>query len=137
MGLKISKFHSAIHFAQDILNFGVPVEVDTGSNKSGHKKTKKAARQTQKRAKSFDEQTCCQLEEMLLLDLAKCNSQGKKMCKHNTRKVNSEVISQNRLKTSLGGEIMKGKFDNKTHIVQSTNQQKRMERNQKFSGSKI
>ena len=46
MGLKIIKFHGIHHLADDILNFGVPMEVDTGSNESGHKATKKAAKLT-------------------------------------------------------------------------------------------
>ena len=33
MGLKITKFPSIMHLTDDILNFGVPLEVDTGSNK--------------------------------------------------------------------------------------------------------
>ena len=47
MGLKIVKFHGILHLADDILNFGVPMEVDTGSNKRGHKAMKKAAKHTQ------------------------------------------------------------------------------------------
>ena len=37
LGLKITKFHTILHYSQDILNFGVPMEMDTGSNESGHK----------------------------------------------------------------------------------------------------
>ena len=43
MQLKLTKFHTIVHIAKDILNFGVPMEVDTGANESGHKSTKKAA----------------------------------------------------------------------------------------------
>jgi hypothetical protein len=43
--------------ADGILNFGVPMEVDTGSNESGHNATKTAARLTQKNEKTFDLQT--------------------------------------------------------------------------------
>ncbi len=49
MGLKIIKFHGIMHIADDILNFGVPMEVDTGSNKSAHKTEKTAAKLTQKK----------------------------------------------------------------------------------------
>ena len=53
MGLKISKFHSIMHLTNDILNFGVPLEVDTGSNESGHKVEKTAAKLTQKKKRIF------------------------------------------------------------------------------------
>jgi hypothetical protein len=70
MQLKLTKFHGVVHMADDILNFGVPMEVDTGSNESGHKATKTAARLTQKNEKTFDLQTAIRLEEVHLLDLA-------------------------------------------------------------------
>ena len=58
MGLKVSKFHSIVHMADDILlNFGVPMEFDTGANKSGRKATKKAAKLTQHCEATFDSQT--------------------------------------------------------------------------------
>ena len=41
MGMKVAKFHQIMHTADDILNFGVPMEVDTGANESGHVPTKK------------------------------------------------------------------------------------------------
>lgn len=40
MGFKVMKFHAIIHLADDILMFGVPMNVDTGSNESHHKTTK-------------------------------------------------------------------------------------------------
>ena len=70
MGLKVSKFHAISHIAQDILNFGVPMEVDTGSNESGRKQTKTAARLTQRSEATFDLQTATRLEEIHLLDVA-------------------------------------------------------------------
>ena len=53
MGLKITKFHSIMHLTNDILNFGVPMEVDMGSNESGHKTEKTAAELTQKKKRKF------------------------------------------------------------------------------------
>ena len=47
MEFKLMKFHGIVNMADDILNFGIPMEVDTGSNESGHKLTKVAARLTQ------------------------------------------------------------------------------------------
>jgi hypothetical protein len=40
MGLKLMKFHGIMHMYMDILHFGVPKEVDTETNESGHKQTK-------------------------------------------------------------------------------------------------
>ena len=48
MGLKLQKYHGALHVAQDLLGFGVHLEVDTGHNESGHKKMKTAAKLTQR-----------------------------------------------------------------------------------------
>ena len=77
MGLKITKFHSIMHITDDILNFGVPMEVDTGSNESGHKKEKVAAKLTQKKKEFFDQQTANRLEEVELLDYAEAEINGK------------------------------------------------------------
>ena len=53
MGLKTMKFHAIIHMVEDILLFGVPSEVDTGSNESHHKTTKVAAKLTQRKEITF------------------------------------------------------------------------------------
>ena len=57
MGLKFVKFHGLLHVPQEILDFGIPLEADTGANESGHKAEKKAARLTQRRKENFEEQT--------------------------------------------------------------------------------
>lgn len=70
MGLKITKFHTIMHMTDDILKFGVPMNYDTGSDESGHKPSKTAARLTQKRADTFDVQIGARLQEVHCLDLA-------------------------------------------------------------------
>ena len=70
MGLKIMKFHQVLHIALDIMMFGVPMCVDTGSNESHHKLTKIAAKLTQKDIRFFEQQTAQRLLEFLILDLA-------------------------------------------------------------------
>jgi hypothetical protein len=65
--------------ADDILNFGVPLEVDTGTNESGHKSTKMSALLTQKNEETFDRQTAIRLEELHLLDMAMLELQGNPM----------------------------------------------------------
>ena len=70
MGWKIMKFHAILHLAQDILMFGVPMNVDTGSNESHHKRTKIAAKLTQKDIKTFEKQTSNRMDDFHVLDLA-------------------------------------------------------------------
>jgi hypothetical protein len=43
MGFKVMKVHAMIHLAYDILMFSVPMNMDTGSNESHHKRTKVAS----------------------------------------------------------------------------------------------
>ena len=70
MGLKIMKFHAIMHIAFDILQFGVPMGTDTGSNESHHKKTKIAAKLTQKNVELFESQTARRCSDFHLLELA-------------------------------------------------------------------
>ena len=57
MGFKVVKFHAVLHLADDIEMFGVPMNVDTGSNESHHKLTKVAAKLTWKGPTTFEEPT--------------------------------------------------------------------------------
>ena len=70
MGFKLMKFHAILHLVDDILNFGVPSVVDTGSNESHHKLTKVAAKLTQKDIKNFEKQTSERLDDFHTLELA-------------------------------------------------------------------
>ena len=70
MGFNTQKFHQILHMADDIINYGVPLEVDTGANESGHKVTKVAARLTQRNENTFDLQTATRLEEVQLVEMA-------------------------------------------------------------------
>ena len=70
MGFKVMKFHAVLHLALDILMFGVPMVVDTGSNESHHKTTKLAARLTQKDVTTFEKQTSDRLDDFHVLELA-------------------------------------------------------------------
>ena len=82
MGLKTLKFHAIQHLTNDILNFGVPMESDTGSNETGHKPEKTAAKLTQKKKEDFDLQTAWRLLETLLLDLAEAKIDGTCLWNH-------------------------------------------------------
>ncbi|NJL56628.1 hypothetical protein HC928_16790 [bacterium] len=70
MGFKVMKFHAIGHLAMDIMMFGVPMVVDTGSNESHHKTTKVAAKLTQKDVKVFEKQTSDRLDDLHVLNLA-------------------------------------------------------------------
>ena len=82
MGFKIMKFHAIVHIAQDILDFGVPYVVDTGSNESHHKKTKAAAQLTQKDIATFEKQTSDRLDDMHVLELAMEEIHGRPLWKY-------------------------------------------------------
>ena len=75
-GLKIPKFHTILHMADEILNFGVPLEFDTGDNESHHIPAKVAARLTQKVKENFEESTARRLIEKEVLDLAGMEMKG-------------------------------------------------------------
>jgi hypothetical protein len=57
-GMKIIKFHLPLHFADDILRFGVMSNFDSALGESHHKsEAKKPALRTQRRKTNFEEQT--------------------------------------------------------------------------------
>ena len=70
MGMKMMKYHGIMHMVEDIYNFGVPMNYDTGADESGHKPSKTAAKLTQKRKDTFDKQVSQRLTEVQALDLA-------------------------------------------------------------------
>ncbi len=69
MGLKVMKFHAVTHMIQDILLYGVPTEFDTGSNESHHKEAKFAAKLTQRKESTFNQQTATRLTEFHSIEL--------------------------------------------------------------------
>ena len=79
MGFKVVKFHAVLHLAEDILMYGVPMNVDTGSNESHHKITKIAAKLTQKDVRTFERQTSDRLDDFHVLNLAMEEIQGRKL----------------------------------------------------------
>jgi len=105
MSFKLTKFHGILHIASDILNFGVPLEVDTGFNEGGHKATKVAAKLTQRNEKTFDKQVAICLEEVHLLELARYEMNGTlgpyfgQIAHHGPKKAPPSA------QTSLGGAV--------------------------------
>ena len=70
MAFRTMNFHGALHIADDMLNFGVPNNVNTRCNEEHHKQSKTAAKRTQKRAGTFDFQCATQLHNMNVIDVA-------------------------------------------------------------------
>ena len=105
MGLKLMKFHAIVHMAWDIILFGIPLEVDTGSNESGHKETKVAARLTQKNVSTFDYQTCTRLDEMFVVDMAMEEINGRKLWEYYKKEADEprESLCVQQERVSTGG----------------------------------
>ena len=70
MGLKLLKFHTILHIWEDIIECGVPLELDTSANEMHHKPSKFASTLTQRAADTFNFQTAKRLCEFDMLDLA-------------------------------------------------------------------
>lgn len=111
MGLKITKFHCIMHIADDILHFGVPSEVDTGINESGHIEEKKCAQLTQKKKELFDQQTCKRLEEKALIDLALMDMEGLKKWEYYEYYEFSPESAKEQEQPRLGGPQMHVYYD--------------------------
>jgi len=103
MGLKTCKFHGICHLAEDILNFGVPMEVDTGSNEEHHKKPKEAAKLTQKKKEMFQVQTALRIWEMDLLELAQEEFEGRCPWECWSSGTNKNVSAPEELVQTIGG----------------------------------
>ena len=79
MEWKLTKFHCILHIAEDLLKYGVALEVDTGSNESHHKDSKVAAKMTQKNCETFIMQTATRLVEFMAIDFALAEELGLKI----------------------------------------------------------
>ena len=111
MQFKITKFHGVVHMADDILNFGVPMEFDSGSNESGHKATKIAARLTQKNEETFDRQTAIRLEEVHLLDMATLEMEEKPIANYGNHTSPSLKQPPPKENVPIGGAELTVKYD--------------------------
>ena len=115
MGLRISKYHGISHMTEDILNFGVPMEYDTGSNERGHKITKTAARLTQKKEETFDQQTSQRLAELHLLEMAEQEFDGRCLWNYCKTRTDTGAKMHNVSRTNqLGGHEIIAYLDENT-----------------------
>jgi hypothetical protein len=70
-GSKFPKLHLPCHFSENMVDFGVIANVDSGPPESNHKSNAKAPSQhTQMRAESFEVQTAQRYVENLIIDFA-------------------------------------------------------------------
>ena len=92
MGWKVMKYHAVLHLAKDILMFGVPMNVDTGSNESHHKITKVAAKLTQKNLETFEEQTSNRLDDLHVLNLSLEELEGRSLADYERGYEREEVF---------------------------------------------
>ncbi len=70
-GSKFPKLHLPCHFSENMIDFGVIANVDSGPPESNHKPNAKAPSQhTQMRAESFEVQTAQRYVENLIIDFA-------------------------------------------------------------------
>ena len=122
MGFKVVKFHAVLHLAYDILAFGVPMNVDTGSNESHHKTTKIAAKLTQKDIRTFEKQTSDRLDDFHVLNLAMEEIEGDPLWRYldTYRDVETEIgeVQDNRDTTTIGGMKLTTYIDPETGLVQ-------------------
>ena len=107
MGLKLMKFHGILHMADAILNFGVPLEYDTGVNESHHIPTKKASLLTQRDMNKIEEQTAERMLEMEVLALAKLEIGGTWLCDYRLGHADdlSDAVLPHKTRCSLGGAV--------------------------------
>ena len=70
-GMKIIKFHLSMHIPENIMDFGVTANIDTGPAESNHKKNaKQPSRLTQMRAETFEVATARRYFENVVMDFA-------------------------------------------------------------------
>ena len=96
------------------------MECDTGSNESGHKGTKMAAKLTQKNVNTFDKQTAVRLEEVHLLQLAEQEMLGNNLWEHGCHTKTSSNLDEISCNQRLTGSKLQIYFDSKTNQFLAT-----------------
>jgi len=117
MGLKLMKFHRILHMADAILNFRVPLECDTGVDKSHHIPAKAASQLTQRDLAKVEEQTAERLLEMELLGVAQAETEGNWLCDcqpgHDDDNNNMAKLPR-KLPSCLGGSVYHTEINGQT-----------------------
>jgi hypothetical protein len=98
MGFKVMEAHAMVHLS-------IPMNVDTGSNESHHKRTKVVANLTQKDIKTFEKQTCNQCDDFQVLDLALEEIDGRPLWEYYDGFEHQTIVKKPSLQTT-GGMMM-------------------------------
>ena len=88
---KTMNFHSTIHATEQMLDFGVPENVNTRSDEMHHKRDKKSAKRTSKQAEFFDTQLANKIVHRKAVDLAKNEAKSRKTWKYRTQTYSAPV----------------------------------------------
>jgi hypothetical protein len=116
MAFNVRKFHAIIHLFLDILMFGVPMVVDTGSNESHHKTTKVAAKLTQKDIKTFEKQTSDRCDDFEVLDLACEEAEGRALWAYFEGHEHKDIVEKENIDT-IGGMMFIVHWDDEDNAV--------------------
>jgi hypothetical protein len=103
LGFKLIKFHGILHITRDMLNFGVPKEVNTEHNEDHHKPAKGAAKLTQKKKELFNIQTATRLLELDLLDYAMAELDGNAPWHYYEGYISDPVVEESEPKPATRG----------------------------------
>jgi len=117
MGFRLMKFHAVLHLADDILMFGVPMVVDTGSNESHHKTTKIAAKLTQKDATTFESQTSNRMDDFHVLELALQEINSRPLWEYYSGYQHRQVLEPKDEESTTGGMKMTVRWDDDKNQV--------------------
>lgn len=96
MGFKTMNFHGTMHVPKDILNFGVPRNVDTMSDEMHHKDDKQSSKRTQARPATFDMQSLRQIENRRVIEMGMMEvaDAGKVRWRYNRGFLSNEAMTQ-------------------------------------------
>ena len=92
MGFKTMNFHGTLHAPDDIMNFGVPANVNTMSDEMHHKDDKKSSKRTQYRPDRFEMQSLRQIENRRIIELGMQEMDGRVRWRYDNGFVSKEAL---------------------------------------------
>ena len=94
MGFKTMNFHGTLHVPEDIMNFGVPANVNTMSDEMHHKDDKKSSKRTQCRPDRFEMQSLQQIENRRVVELGVEELNGRVRWRYDHGFISREAVTQ-------------------------------------------
>ena len=92
MGFKTMNFHGTLHVPLDVMNFGVPANVNTMSDEMHHKDDKKSSKRTQHRPDKFEMQSLKQIENRRVIELGIEELEGRVRWRYDNGFVSREAL---------------------------------------------